>query len=310
MSLRTKYAYATAVGVLLVLVLGIWLFPATADVVVRTEPVDLDFHLHAPEETHYDHMVWAEGTAIVPHDMWVVGVTSRVEGAPHGTLHNAYLAAEGTNDLWCPENPSFVWSGGTVSTRAPLLFDPPYGIFLHEGQRIVLEAAFHNGSTQGSGEDFHNVTFELTLIGGDAGNDSRSRPLKFSMIDPTGCDRHHPIFSIPPRAKHEAYDSKKKPFVFARAAEILRARAHFHGSYEKGVTNVLRLFLNGNLVDEFTSDVITEDAARNPLMLADKLPMPVGAGDALTMEALFDNPSEAPVNEGMAIVGFYYVENE
>jgi hypothetical protein len=283
-------------------------YVSRAEFSISTEAIDVVVHKHAPEDTHYDHMDWARGHVVVPRDMWVTGLSTHVEGAPHGTLHNAYLMLEDENDPRCPANPALIWSGGTVTTRTPMRFDAPYGIFLKEGQTLLLEAAFHNGNLQGIGADHHDVTFTVEFEYEKSGAGTRTKPLRFSTIDPTGCDRHRPIFTIAPYAQRSAYDSTQSPFIFERSADILAAGAHFHGSYDDGVTNTMRLFLNGKLLEEFNTTNITDGNSRNPLLLIGRTPIPVRMGDALTMEALFDNPAKTPVYEGMAIVGFYYAE--
>lgn len=270
-------------------------------IVIGTRPIDVLVHVHKPEDTHYDHMEWAEGTLIVPEDMWVTGLSATVEGAPHNILHNAYLSLSNERDAWCPDNPRPLWSGGTVSTKKPSTFEKPYGILLHKGDQLLLEAAFH-----GEKNDNLDVTFNVELTYERAGRSTRSQPLLFSMIDPSGCDRHRPIFTIPPQVTAQLYDSKQRPFVFPEDATVLRVGAHFHGSYEEDITNAVRLFLNDTMVDEFKTTTIKNDYDRNPRLGAEALPLSVQAGDKLWMEAAFDNPSDTPVFEGMAIVGFFY----
>ena len=305
-NLKVLNIVAIAIVCMLIVIFSLWHRESTRHLLVQTAPADVPYHEHTPENTHYDHMTWAKGAAVVPEDLWITKISASVRGAPRAIFHNTYLSIENERDTWCPDNPRFIWSGSTVSTKHATIYDPPYGIFLKKGTVLDLEAAFHNGNDEGSGESFKAASLALDIQYELAPNSDRSKTLRFALIDASGCSRDRPIFTIPAGAKNAAFDTRSRPFVFDHDATILRAAAHFHGSYESSASNTLRLFLNDALIDEFTTQNITDDDARNPRLLQGQSPIPVGAGDTVWMEALFDNPSNVPVYEGMAIVGLYY----
>lgn len=255
-------------------------------------------HMDMASMTHYDEGVWAEKEFTAPEDMWLTEFSTDFTGE---SVHNFYLFIKDTHDSWCPENPTAIYSGGTVSSKRPITFDPPYGIFIQKGTTLVLTALYHDAA----GESAVRPTFSVHARYEPAGSTTRSVPISLHFITPGPCTYTRPVFPVPARSKEVVYSSDQKPFVFSDDGTIIRAMAHFHAAYKKGVANTVRLFLNGTTIDSFTTTDVGDGEERNPRLLKDKL-VKVHGGDILTMHAIFSNPSAAPVAEGMAIIGFYF----
>ena len=279
---------------------------------IKTDPLPFDPHagmdmsMNMDGMTHYDMGVWAEGKFIVPEDMWVTGFSSEESGiAPH----NFYVFIQDTKDAWCPENPTAIWSGGTVTAQRPTEFESPYGVFLKKGTPLLLKAMFPPEAAapdaQGQLSSFSvHATYEPAAVS------ERTKKIFLYMITPAPCSISRPVFPIPPHSVNASFTTKNKPFVFSEDGSILKAAAHFHGSYEKGIPNTVRLFLNNSEIDTFTTTNVGNDNERNPELLKKAGPVSVHAGDTLWMEGIFNNPHDSIIPEGMAIIGFYFAPKE
>lgn len=268
-----------------------------------TDPVELLAQHALPEHAHYDHAVWAEGEFLVPHDAWITTFSAELLGAPPDKMHNFFVYRKSANDAWCPENPEMIWAGGTVSSRNPMEFPPPYGVHVRKGETVVVRAMLTNlADEQHTG--YENVS--LRVRAGYTDDTARRRNVMLYMIGPEVCESGYPIFPLPPHSKDAVYGTEEKPFVLPLDGEIVRARGHYHGSYERDIVNTLRLYIDGRMVEEVSSSDIGNDAERNPLLLGDELPLAVSAGDSVWMEAVFSNPSDETVPEGMAIIGLFF----
>lgn len=248
--------------------------------------------------THYDEGVWMDKEYTTPRDMWLTEFSTDFTGE---SVHNFYLFIKDTHDTWCPENPTAIYSGGTVSATRPITFDPPYGIFIKKGTTLVLRGLYHKMEVSSDTKD----SFSIHARYEPAASTTRSVPISLHFITPGPCGYTRPVFPIPPHANNAVYSSAERPFVFPDDGVILKAMAHFHASYKKDIANTVSLFLNDKKIDSFTTTNVGDDAERNPRLLTDKL-VTVHKGDILTMQAIFSNPSGAPVPEGMAIIGFYF----
>jgi hypothetical protein len=252
--------------------------------------------------THYDEGVWAEGEFIVPEDMWITGFSSEGSGvAPH----NFYVFIQNTKDYWCPENPTAIWSGGTVTAQRPTEFQSPYGVFLKKGTPLLLTAMF---PVEAEARDAQGqlTSFSVHAAYEPAAVSERTKKIFLYMITPAPCGISRPIFPVPPHSVNASFTTKNKPFVFPEDGSIILAAAHFHAAYEKGIPNTVQLFLNAAQIDGFTTTDIGNGDERNPQLLKKAAPVTVHAGDKLWMEAIFNNPSNYIVPEGMAIIGFYF----
>lgn len=258
-----------------------------------------DSHVDRAAMTHYDEGVWVDTEFTVPADVWLTEFSTDFTGA---SVHNFYLFVKDTHDTWCPENPTAIYSGGTVSAKRPVVFDAPYGVFVTKGTTLILRALYHAEAGESLEE---KPSFSVHARFEPADSTTRSIPLSLHFITPGPCTYTRPIFPVPAQANTVLYSSAQKPFVFPDDGKIIKALAHFHAAYEKGVRNTVRLFLNSKEIDSFTTTNVADDAQRNPRLLTDKL-VTVRRGDILTMHAIFSNPSDALVPEGMAIIGFYF----
>ncbi len=249
--------------------------------------------------THYDEGIWVDKEFTVPANIWLTEFSTEFTGE---SVHNFYLFIKDTEDSWCPENPTAIYSGGTVSARRPLTFDPPYGIFIKKGTTLILRTLYHGKA----GETTDVIpSFSVHARFEPAGETARNVPITLHFITPGPCAYTRPLFPVPAHANDLVFSSSQKPFVFPDDGTIIKALAHFHAAYEKGIANTVSLFLNDTEIDSFTTTNIGDGAERNPRLLKDRL-VTVHRGDILTMHAIFSNPSAAPVAEGMAIIGFYF----
>lgn len=264
---------------------------------------DREPHMDMTYKTHYDEGVWVDKELTVPVDVWITEFSTDFTGE---SVHNFYLFIKGTHDAWCPNNPTAVYSGGTVSAKRPIVFDPPYGVFVKKGTTLILRALYH----EDAGEASHaNPSFSVHARYEPAEDSTRSIPVSLYFITPGPCTYTRPVFPVPAHAKDMLYNSAERPFVFPEDGRILKAMAHFHAAYTKGISNTVRLFLNNKEIDAYTTTNVGDDAARNPRLLTDQL-VEVHRGDILTMHAIFSNPSATPVPEGMAIIGFYFAPQQ
>jgi|GEM_PF-2739410 len=268
-----------------------------------TDPLRLEAQHALPEHAHYDHAIWAEGEFTAPDAVWITSLSAELVGAPPDKLHNFFLSRKNTSDAWCPNNPETIWAGGTVTSKQPTVFPSPYGIQLEKGETIVIRAMLTNVADK-EHTIYDNVS--LRVYAEYTTDRTRTRNVTLYMIGPEACDSSYPIFPLPPHSKNVVYSTKEKPFVFPTDGEIIRARGHYHGSYERDIVNTLRLYMNDQLIEEVSSTNIENDAARNPLLLEDELPLAVTAGDTAWMEAIFSNPSDTIVPEGMALLGLFF----
>lgn len=272
----------------------------------RTDPVRLSAHRMLPGQTHYDHAVWAEGTFTVPEDSWITELSAELEGAPASKVHNFYLYRKDIPDMWCPNNPLAIWAGSTVTSRHATEFPQPYGIQVRKGDVLLVRTMFidprDNDDTEYPAVSLIvKAGYELSALS------KRSRNTALYLIGPHACDTGYPIFPLPPHSLNAVYGTYDRPLVFQEDGQIIKARGHYHGSNEDGkVISTLRLFMNGRLIDEASSPDITDDRARNPVLLKDKIPFSIKKGDSVSMEAILSNPSDEIVPEGMAIVGLFF----
>ncbi len=249
--------------------------------------------------THYDEGVWVEREFVVPEDVWLTEFSTDFSGI---SAHNFYLFIKGTRDEWCPENPTAIYSGGTVSAKRPLTFNPPFGVFIKKGTTLVLKALY---MAPAGDLPESNISFSVHAEYEPATSSLRTVPIFLHFITPGPCAYTRPIFTVPAYANNAIFSSAEKPFIFSDDGHILKAMAHFHASYEKGIVNTVNIFMNGKMLDSFTTTDVGNDAERNPQLLTDEL-VRVNGGDILTMQAIFSNPRGTPVAEGMAIFGFYF----
>jgi len=271
---------------------------------ISTPPVRVAHALMREGDTHYDHAVTATSTTTVREDVWVTEFSAEVQGAPHQLLHNFYLYVDGQPDTWCPDRDTILWSGGTVSAQKPSVFEEPYGILLEKGTVLRLESLFVD---EGGGHGTeHEPSLRVNMRTEPAAVSKRTVPLTYAALTPAPCDLTRPIFRIDAQARDATFSTERRPFIFPSDGRILRTTAHFHASYERGIVNTLRLFLNGSRIDEFASTDVANPAERNPTLLKGESPFPIKKNDVLWMEAVFNNPSDTPVAEGMAIVSFYF----
>lgn len=249
--------------------------------------------------THYDEGTWVDKEFTAPEDIWVTEFSSEFTGV---SVHNFYVFIKDTHDAWCPDNPTAIYSGGTVSAKRPITFDAPYGVFIKKGTTLILRAFYHEMEGDVSND---TLSFSVHARFEPAASTTRSVPISLYFITPGPCTYTRPVFPVPAHANNVLYSSEQKPFVFPDDGKILKAMAHFHAAYKEGVTNTVRLFLNKNMIDSFTTTNVGDEAERNPRLLTDRL-VTIRRGDILTMHAIFSNPSATAVPEGMAIIGFYF----
>lgn len=296
-------------GALVTAVLAMAAPPVHPDTVaIETASVDVPVHEHDPArgDTHYDHMLWAKGTTKAPRDLWITGFSVSVEGAPSGIVHNLYVAHEGESDAWCPENPKILWAAGSVTMLHGKEFASPYGIRVRKDTPLSVIALIHNGTEYGDGKEYKGVRITVRMTIEPPHNTTRSIPLTFHTITPGDCTITRPIFSLPSGARDITLSSRAHPFTFPSGGHILSAGAHFHGAYAVGARSRITLFLNDSLADSFEMDDPFKGEHRNPQLLKERVPLAVQKGDTLFLKASFDNPLPYPVEEGMALVSFYF----
>ncbi len=264
-----------------------------------TPPMDHGSRAKLAAVTHYDEGAWDEKEFTVQEDMWFTEFSTDFTGS---SVHNFYLFVKDSHDTWCPENPTAIYSGGTVSATRPVTFEPPYGVFVKKGTTLVLKS-MHHATENGTAES--EDTFSVHARYEPAAYSTRSVPVSLHFITPGPCEYTRPVFTVPARTHDVAYSNTQKPFVFTEDGVILKAMAHFHASYDAGLANTVRLLLNDKELDSFTTTNIGDGAERNPRLLAGTL-VKIRSGDILTMQAIFSNPSAVNVPEGMAIIGFYF----
>lgn len=272
---------------------------------ISTKPVDIPSHVHSPEDTHYDHAVWADGEFRIPEDVWMTAFSTFIPDMVFPP-HSFFITTNNAQDPWCPEYPAYIYAAGTVTGKRKLELPSPYGIFLERGTVLRLLAMFHNSD----GRLYPAVQFSVFAEYEPAFRTTREKRVSKYVVSASGCDRSRPLFPLPPQSYNITKTSKGLPFVFSQPGVILRMGAHFHGSYAEGVENTIHIVLNGEKIDTFVTKNVGDDEQRNPPLLLGKTPFRIQEGDKLWIEVVFNNPEREIVPEAMALVGFYFIPDQ
>lgn len=290
--------------------------------IIATDAIELEPHEHiigfdSMTDTGHHHESVSE-TMIAPRDMWVRSIEVEIENAPAVTLHHASLFRVDRPDNECPNH-----MGESIVTFAQDQIHTPraefpegYAVFIPKGAPLQLAAMFHNpGPPIGPGDTYRDVRIVMKLHLAEK-SDEQLTPLTFHLLrlsdqpcseDPVAAR----VFVVPPHTESYRFAGTDAPNDTAHVTFFNRSRivywgAHVHG-WEGGKDLTVRK--NGEVMETFTATLSPGEQYRYdiPHMPADLVLEP---GDTISIEATYDNPTDAAVRGAMGQFGMYVAEEE
>ncbi|MBI4088439.1 hypothetical protein HY418_03640 [Candidatus Kaiserbacteria bacterium] len=314
----------------IILVASVWLamvayYNAPAEKkVITLEAESLDVlppHEHDPSRDSVAdsvHHYTSLSQVFVPaEDVWISKIEFEVVNAPDTVLHHALLHEMDAQDAFCPPTPSRFGSEllsgfGADQMHTPFYaFPEGYALRIPAGKAIRLDATLHNPLPPiGPGGTYHDVQVRarLHLVEPGRGN---SIPLssKLLYVQDVPCGKDF-VFTIPPNStafntrSDGALHNPGSSMTFEHSARIVYWFAHLHGS-EGGRELIVRK--NNQEIARFKMYQDPHDPYRwnTP---HDTTDITLGAGDVLSIEAVYDNPSDESVQGAMGMLLIYFAE--
>lgn len=247
---------------------------------------------------------------VIEKDVAVSRIEISMNGAPSETLHHLSVVVLGRPDAVCTDGSHELNDEiYTVSRNnlEPLEFQAPYGVHLQAGDVLQVEFMEHTREEpHGPGGMYHDHTLTVKLHTVDI----KSRPIPLEFIRPRLDDSPcalpiaHQAFVVPPGDEsfvREARGLEDGRYVFSEDGVILNRSANFWP--DKGGRS-LSLYLNDQEVDRFVAEPLDK-----PWLYSipnHQAPIPVSAGDILTIDAVYQNPFPTPIKDAAGILGLYF----
>jgi hypothetical protein len=291
--------------------------------VFQTVPVPvLAPHEH---DTHEDtvsddgHGIEVYSKVFTPkQDLWITGIDYENVNAPGNTLHHAMLAVASSTWAWCSEKPDerfFIILTEDQMHDPRVRFPKGYAVRVPARTPIVLYAMFHNPEPPlGSGDTYRDVSGKITLHLAESSAEEPLKPLTYyspRLADnPCAPKDFGYVFDIPPSVSDYHVTGEDAPVhtervTFERPVTIKFWGAHVHG-WQGGKALVVKK--NGDVLRTFETRRLDTDgyAFETPQEATD---IRFEAEDTLTLEAVYDNPTDKAVVGAMGIL-YMYVHEE
>lgn len=250
-------------------------------------------------------------------DVWISKIEFEVVNAPDTTLHHAHLHEMDAQDEFCPPAPGRLGSElltgfGADQMHAPFYaFPEGYALRIPAGKAIRLDATLHNPLPPiGPGGTYHDIQVRARLHRIEPGR-GHIIPLssKLLYVQDVPCDNDF-VFTVPPNStsfntgSDGASLAPGSRMTFEHPARIVYWFAHLHGS-EGGRELIVRK--NNQEIFRFKMYQDPHDPYRwnTP---HDRTDISLDAGDVFSIEAVYDNPSDEPVQGAMGMLLIYFAE--
>lgn len=276
---------------------------------------ELHPHKHTAHDTvsDTDHGVLTTASEIVTEkDMWVRGIHTVIENAPHSTLHHMNImvfpppetATEGSFLSSEFARPYGFSVGQDIAETVTLT--RPYATFLPKGTRLVMTAMLHNPQPpKGPGGTYYNVRITSELLGLDFPEEKAERVWQIYL---TLIDADSPrldSFTVPAqtpsftRYAENENDVGRSKYTFPADGTLIDMSAHVH-AWEGGTQ--VEAYINGENIQTFTPHLTSTDAwdwrtERKTLMRK------VKKGDVLSLSATYTNEGTESLRGAMGSIG-------
>jgi hypothetical protein len=250
-------------------------------------------------------------------DLWVTGYDFENVNTDANTLHHAMLVTTKTPDTWCQEGPdrrSYMILTEDQMHDPHVRFPKGYALHIPADTPLVLYAMYHNTEPSiGTGRTYENVSARIRL---HIAEPSEKHPLKALTYysphladDPCLPKDEGYFFSIPANVKDYHVTGENTPLhperlSFDYPVTVKYWGAHLHG-WEGGKNLLVKK--NGELVHNFATvpSTINPIEYNTPQGPAD---LRLEPGDVLSLEAIYDNPTDKPVIGAMGILYLFVSE--
>lgn len=251
----------------------------------------------------------------IPSDVAITGFSVAMEGADESVLHHVSVGIPQRTPLLCPEHVKsedgwYEIYSTSRHTLDKIELPAPYGIFLQEGEHVVVEFMAH---PQAMPHGAHSVAEDITptlLVTLDVAED-RTTDLEYIRLrlDDSPCvpPLPHQAFVVPTTTTATPYtktaDGNESGSIFFPATTtIVFGGANFWP--KKGGQNVT-VFLNDQEVDRFLAEPTESVAAWNIPFSYDTIPVP--ASSTVSITATYINPFDSPILDASGMYGLYFV---
>lgn len=250
---------------------------------------------------------------VIEKDVAVSRIEVSMDGAPPETIHHLSVVRLGQPDAICSDGSHELNDEiYTVSRNNldPVEFPEPYGVHLEAGDVLQVEFMEHTRhEPHGPGGTYHHHALEVKLFVEE--QEERPIPLEFirPRLDDSPCAYPvaHQAFVVPVGEEEFVRESSgynDGQYLFTEDGLILHRSANFWP--DKGGQS-MSMYLNGEEVDRFLP--INLDKPWLFSIPNQGEPIPVSAGDILTIDAVYKNPFETPIKDAAGILGFYFAPN-
>jgi hypothetical protein len=250
-------------------------------------------------------------------DLWVTGYDFENVNTDGNTLHHAMLVTTKTPTTWCQEGPdrrTYMILTEDQMYDPHVRFPPGYALRIPANIPLVLYAMYHNAEPPiGTGRTYENVSARLTL---HTAQPSAANPLKELTYysphladDPCLPKDEGYFFSIPANVQNYRITGENTPLhperlSFDYPVTIKYWGAHLHG-WQGGKSLLVKK--NGELVYNFTTVPSTINS-REYITRQGSADLRLNPGDVLSLEAVYDNPTDKPVLGAMGILYLFVSE--
>ena len=278
----------------------------TEDILLQTSPISiLPPHTHnTNDDTIIDlgHGIEKYSEIYVSQkDLWITSIDLELINASSSVLHHVVLANASSSPVWCSDEADeryyYLFAEDQMHDRK-VQFPTGYALYIPRNTPLVLDGLFHNAQPPiGTGDTYRNVSARIVL---HTQEPSRIRPLKrLTFYAPhLSDDQCAPrdasfFFSIPSNTSNYLITGEGKKLrpdriVFNTPVTIKYWFGHLHG-WQGGKELIVKK--NGELLRVFRTQrsevesyqFDTPHGATN---------IHLAAGDTLSLEALYDNPTK------------------
>lgn len=272
-----------------------------------------DVHAHTPDGPH---SAWSYHYVKAPADMWVTGISVSVDNAPLEIIHHLAFGRYDEPSAVCREtthkNFNEYYTASRSNIHEPVVFPAPYGLFIEEGEQLILEVMTHIlQPPHGPGFNATDpVTVQLDFALATA-EDVRDRSVQFIRLrlDDTPCEEPvaHQAFAVPAQTEQFVRQSddlsadSSDHYTFLNGGVLLARSANVWGS--KGGES-LTVFINE--VEQETFRPYQDDQPWEWRIDAKHEPLNVSAGDVVTIKSVYTNTHDTPIKDASGMFGFYY----
>lgn len=260
-----------------------------------------------------DHGVPAVSPVItIEERAWVTGMELVMNGAPQDVLHHALIIDKKHANPVCANVERELATFG-LETPPILIFPEPYGMLLQPGDELELQVMLHNGEDDiKEGITYEDVSVSIHFMLEEP-SAKRTKPLEMyhiSLID-TLCERGFDdgTFNVPAntvsftRRSDKTTEPNPSRYTFTAPGTILAIGGHLH-AWEGG--ELLNIFLDNELIRTYKSAKTSSGDWTYYVTPQPVLPVPVKAGQEVTLEAMYSNPSEYVVRGAMGMTVLYF----